>query len=547
MQTLTITSASLPWLTTLVALPAVVGLLVLLAAPLRVIGRWVALPVAIVELIIAIVAALNLDWTASGYQLAETYPWIKTLGISWALGVNQLSLVMILLATALVPLVMISGWKDDDGKRDAGRNSGTYMALILILEAFMVLIFAARDVGVFYISFEAMLIPLYFMIGRFGHGHERRRAAMKFLLYSLFGGLVMLGGVVALFAITGGGEGAFLVENLATLNLPYGWQLGIFITFFIAFAIKAPMVPLHTWLPDTAAAARPGTSALLVGVLDKIGTYGMIALCLPLFPQASAAAAPVIIIFALLSIIYGGLAAIGQRDLMRLVSFTSVSHFGFMVLGIYIGSHLALVGAMFYMVAHGVSIAAMFLISGYLTQRGGSREIAHYQGMQRVTPLIAGTWLVAGLASVALPGLSGFVPEYLVLMGTWSVKPAAAIVAVFGVVIAACYLLLPYKRIFTGPVPADTQRWHDLNGREKGVVGVLLAATAVLGIWAAPLVNALNPVAETSLQSLQAGAASVNAAAPANLGAQAPAVGEVQSAPTTPLPGADLNPEGSTK
>ncbi|MDO5722292.1 MAG: NADH-quinone oxidoreductase subunit M [Actinomycetaceae bacterium] len=533
MQTLTITATTtaasalaspvegnLPWLSILIGLPALVGILTLALAPLRVIGRWIALSAAGVELVLAIIAATTMNWNGNGAQLAETYPWIPRIGISWALGVTQLGMVMILLAAALVPLVLVAAWNEDNGRRDVGRNSGTYAALILVLEAFMVMIFAARDVAVFYIAFEAMLIPLYFMVGRYGQSTsaENHRAAIKFLLYSLFGGLVMLGGLIGIYVVSGGGETAFLVENLAGLEMASNVELAIFVTFFIAFAIKAPMVPVHTWLPDTAAVARPGTSALLVGVLDKIGTYGMLALCLPLFPHASAQAAPVIITFALISIIWGGLAAIGQRDVMRLVSFTSVSHFGFMVLGIYVGSHLALVGAMFYMVAHGVSIAAMFLISGFLAERGNSRTIADYQGMQRVTPLIAGTWLVAGLASVALPGLSGFVPEYLVLVGTWSALPAAALVAVLGVVIAACYLLLPYKRMFTGPVPKAvngraSEKVADLNWREKTVVAPLLLASAVLGIWSAPLVNALNPVAETALAQLNEGQAAVAAQA----------------------------------
>lgn len=505
MDILTITEGAMPWLTILIALPAIVGVLIVLAAPLRLIGRWIALTVAIIELLLGITAATTMDWSAANtYQLAETHSWIPRIGISWALGANQLSMAMILLALALVPLVLIAAWKEDIHTRDSGHSAGMYAGLILILQAFMVLIFAARDVALFYFAFEAMLIPLYFMIGRFGYG-KSQAAAIKFLLYSLAGGLIMLGGLIALYVVSDHSAGAFLIENLNGYSMSATAEIGIFITFFIAFAIKAPMVPVHTWLPDTAASARPGTSVLLVGVLDKIGTYGMIALCLPLFPNASKTAAPVIIVLAIISILYGGLAAIGQKDLMRLVSFTSVSHFGFMVLGIYIGSQIALVGAMFYMVAHGVSIAAMFLISGYLTDRGGSREIATYRGMQRVTPLIAGTWLVAGLASVALPGLSGFVPEYLVLVGTWSVNPTAALFAVLGVVLAALYLLIPYQRMFTGPIPADADNFRDMNAREKGVVAPLLIAMVVLGVWSAPLVQALNPIADSALANLDSG------------------------------------------
>lgn len=496
-----ITNSTIPVLSLLIALPALAGVLVLAIKPLRKAGRWIALAVSAVELGGVVFAAALVKWDAQGtYQLAETYQWIPQLGISWALGVTQLSMAMIMLAVVLVPLVLVAAWNEDTEVMVAGKYAG----LILLLEAFMVLIFAARDIAVFYFAFEAMLIPLYFMIGNFGRGNAKT-AAVKFLLYSLAGGLVMLGGVITLFVYSQRAAGAFLVENLAQVQLPVNVEMLVFVTFFIAFAIKAPMVPVHTWLPDTAAAARPGTSVLLVGVLDKIGTYGMIALCLPLFPHASVAAAPVIIGFALLSVIYGGLAAIGQRDVMRLVSFTSVSHFGFMVLGIYVGSAVALTGAMFYMVAHGVSIAAMFLISGFLVQRGKTQEIAAYRGMQRVTPVLAGTWLVAGLASVALPGLSGFVPEYLVLVGTFKVAPAAAVVAVFGVVLAALYLLMPYQRMFTGPVPANKDQFTDLNLREKTVVAPLLVAMVVLGIWAAPLVNALNPVSDHSLEFYQAG------------------------------------------
>lgn len=494
-----IINGAFPVLSILIALPALAGLLVLSVRPLQVAGRWIALAVSLVELGLILAATGMVDWTAkSTYQLAETYSWIPQLGISWALGVTQLSLVMIILAVALVPIVLVAAWNEDNDAANPAVDAGRYAALILILEAFMVLIFAARDVAVFYFAFEAMLIPLYFMIGRFGLGNCKP-AAIKFLLYSLAGGLVMLAGVITLYVYSGRAADAFLIEKLAEVELPFAAELGVFITFFIAFAIKAPMVPVHTWLPDTAAVARPGTSTLLVGVLDKIGTYGMIALILPLLPHASVDAAPVIIVLALISILYGGFAAIGQRDVMRLVSFTSVSHFGFMVLGIYVGSAIAMTGAMFYMVAHGVSIAAMFLISGYLTQRGGSRAIADYRGMQRVTPVLAGTWLVAGLASVALPGLSGFVPEYLVLMGTWKVNNAAAAVAVFGVVLAALYLLTPYQKMFTGPVPAKTDQYTDLNLREKATIAPLLVAMVVLGIWSAPLVSALNPVAETTV------------------------------------------------
>ena len=349
-----------------------------------------------------------------------------------------------------------------------------------------------------------MLIPLYFMIGRYGVGDEaaRHKAAMKFLLYSLFGGLIMLGGVLFIWALGSSTQSNtvafFRMDTLAALlpNLSASVQMVVFVSFMVAFAIKAPMVPVHTWLPDTAAVARPGTSVLLVGVLDKIGTFGMITMCLQLTPGASASAKWVMCVLAVISILWGGLSANGQNDIMRLVSYTSVSHFGFMVLGIFIGSEIALVGAMFYMVAHGVSIAAMFLLSGWLSKRGGTQDMRDYVGMQRVTPVLAGLWLMSGLASIALPGLSGFVPEYLVLMGTWTVSGPLALFAVLGVVIAAMYILMPYQRVFTGAPGKGKEDLADLGARERGVMTPLVVAMLVLGIWSAPLVSALTPVAQ---------------------------------------------------
>ena len=505
MQITEMVNAQVPWLTVLVVLPLLGSLALLLVPGLRRVGRPVALGVSLVELILACAAAVtSFNWGAAGsYQILESHSWIPQMGVSWALSVNALGLVMILLAVALVPLVILAGWNDDEDAQTAA----SYLSLVLMLETFMVLIFAAYDVVLFYLAFEGMLVPLFLMIGRYGVGDEaaRRAAAMKFLLFSLAGGLVMLGGLVAVWAMAGRrGETLFRLDTLAsaTPNLPLGVQIGIFLTFFVAFAIKAPMVPVHTWLPDTAAVARPGTSVLLVGVLDKIGTFGMIALCLRLFPAAAAASHTWICALAVFSILWGGLAAIGQNDIMRFVSYTSVSHFGFMVLGIFVGSSVAMTGAMFYMVAHGVSIAAMFLLSGWLSSRGGTQDMREYSGMQRVTPVLAGLWLVSGLASVALPGLSGFVPEYLVLMGTWKASVPLALFAVLGVVIAALYMLMPYQRVFTGGPRKGKDALADLDSREKTVMVPLVAAMLILGIWAAPLTAALTPIADEGAQML---------------------------------------------
>lgn len=491
-------AGSLPWLSILVAVPALVALALWVIKPLRQAGKHIALAASLLILLVTIVATCS-DFTVAskGTQMYETHQWIPAIGLTWSLGVTGLSLVMIILAVALVPLVLLAAWKEDE---DPQRAAG-YAGLILLLEAFMVLIFAARDVLLFYIAFEGMIIPLYFLIGRYG-GENRRHAAIKFVLYSLAGGLVMLFGVVGVYLHSTMGPDAYSLERLLGEDgfAPGGAQMWMLLTFLFAFAIKAPLVPFHTWLPTTAQAARPGTSVLLVGVLDKVGTFGMVVYCWALFPVASKQVAPILITLAVISVIYGALAALWQKDLLRLVSFTSISHFGFIIMGLYIGSVTAIEGALLYMLAHGVSIAAMFLISGWLTQRGGTQEICAYGGMQRVTPLLAGTFLVSGLASVALPGLSGFVPEYYILLGTFQVNALPAVLCLAGVVLSAVYLLLPYQRLFTGPVNKDKEHLKDLDMREKVVVAPLLVAMLVLGFYPGPVMETLKNDAVTTAQ-----------------------------------------------
>lgn len=520
--------ADLPWLTILIAVPAVAAALVWLVPPLRKIARPFALVVSLVVLIGALVMTAGFDvGNAATYQFTETHSWITEIGASWALGINGLGLVLVLLAVVLVPIVILASWHEvelpegmnaadpDAAETQAAvpvagatatatrqaadvltyRRAG-YMALLLLLEAMMIAVFSARDLFLFYLLFEAILLPIYFMIGSYG-GPGRRAAAVKFLLYGLAGGLVMLAGVVGVAVRTGGGDGSMLLENLHGVAADDPTvAMWLFISFFIAFAIKAPMVPVHTWLPDAAAEGPAGTSTLLVGVLDKIGTYGMIAICLPLFPAAAQAAAPVVIVLAIIAIIYGGIVAIGQHDLMRMIAFASVSHFGFMVLGVFVGTQTAMVGAMLYMVAHGITIAAIFLISGFLTRRGGTADMRTYSGMQRVTPIIAGTWLVAGLATLSLPGLSGFVPEYLVFLGSFEAHWAYGVFSVIGVVLAALYILLAYKRIFTGPVEPARSTLTDAGGRERVAIAAVMVLVLFLGLYPAPVLDVLSGTAD---------------------------------------------------
>ncbi len=467
-----------PFLTLLIVVP-VIGAVMLWALPasLRTRTREIALGVVGIEAVLFLVMALQFDKSQAGtFQFDETHAWIPQIGASWALGVNGIGLMMVGLAVLLVPLVIVASWRED--KDPATRTH--YLALILLSQAFMVGIFAARDVFLFYVLFEAMLIPLYILIGKFG-GVQRRYAAVKFLIFSLVGGLIMLVAVVALYFVGPGGEQAFLTDNLTGLELPVGTERMLFLGFFLAFAIKAPLVPVHTWLPTVAENARAGTTALLVAVLDKIGTFGMLTLCLVLFPNASRWAAPVIIVFAVISVIYGALLAIGQENMLRLIAFTSVSHFGVMILGIFAFAQTSIEGAAFYMFNHGLSTAALFLLAGFLISRRGTAQISDYGGLQKVIPVFAGTFLIAGLSALSLPGLSPFVSEIMVFIGAYPVATVAVIIAVPSVILSALYILLMYKRVFTGPTREGLGGTRELTLRERIVTWPLVVLMLLLG------------------------------------------------------------------
>lgn len=509
-----IATTDVPWLTLLIVWP-LVGALVLWLLPRgsRAAGadaegtittgprrytRQIALGVSLVEVALGVGALLAFDTGAArAHQLSETHAWISQLGVSYAVGVDGVGLALVLLSVVLVPVVILAAWREQGSGALPTERLRHYLALVLVLTAFMVAVFAARDVFLFYVLFEAMLIPVYFMIGAFG-GPRRRYAAVKFLLFSLAGGLIMLAGVIALYLQGPGGPQGFLTDNLVGLDLPVGTERWLFLAFFLAFAIKAPMFPVHTWLPDAAEQAPAGTSTLLVGVLDKVGTFGMLTLCLPLFPEASRWAAPVIIALAVVSILYGALLAIGQQDLFRLVAYTSVSHFGFIVLGIFAFTSTSIAGSSFYMVNHGLSTGALFLLVGFLAARRGSARIEDFGGLQKVTPVLAGVFLVTGLSALSLPGLSTFVSEFLVLVGSFGTNRAAAVVAALGVVLAAVYVLWTYQRLFTGPVRGDLAGTRDIGGRERWVVGPLIAIMLVLGFYPAPALRLVDePAAQT--------------------------------------------------
>ncbi|ROO90294.1 NADH dehydrogenase subunit M [Actinocorallia herbida] len=522
-------------LSALIALPALGALIVaLLPKGKEELAKQVGLGVALLVLVFGVTLATGWDTSSTErFQFAQEYWWIRDFGVHWAVGLDGMALVLVLLSLILVPLVMLASWTAADryggafedvaaaraeqaaadeaagktGKSPFGvvgtRSAKTYFVLILLMESMMIGVFAATDVFLFYVFFEAILIPVYFLVGLFG-GPQRSYAAVKFLLYSLFGGLLMLVAVIGLYVAAD--KNTFLIEQLSGVDLDPGTAKWLFLGFFIAFAIKAPMFPVHTWLPDTAAQAPAGALVLIVGVLDKIGTYGMIRFCLELFPGAAKWATPVVIVFAVISIVYGAVLAIGQVDLKRLIAYTSISHFGFIVLGIFAMTSMAQSGAILYMVNHGFSTGALFLAAGYLIVRRGSARIDAYGGVQKVAPLLAGTFLIAGLSALSLPGLSTFVSEFMVLVGTFTRYQVAAIIATSGIVLAALYVLWAYQRIAGGPTAEAISRkgaFPDLSRRELAAIGPILAVIILLGFFPGPIVNVINPTVDHTLSVVQ--------------------------------------------
>jgi NADH-quinone oxidoreductase subunit M len=334
---------------------------------------------------------------------------------------------------------------------------------------------------------------------------------VKFLLYNLAGGLIMLAAVVGLFVVTADdlGAGTFSLTEIVQaradgeLSMATQTERLLFLGFFFAFAVKAPLWPLHTWLPNAMGESTAPVAVLITAVVDKVGTFAMLRFCLQLFPEASQWATPVILVLAVISILYGALLALGQRDIKRLVAYASISHFGFIVLGIFAMTSQGQSGATLYMVNHGISTAALMLVAGFLISRRGSRLIADYGGVQKVAPVLAGTFLVGGLATLALPGLSTFVSEFLVLVGTFARYPVIGIVATLGIVLAALYVLVLYQRTMTGPVPEEVRAMPDLKARELLVVTPLIALLILSGVYPGPVADIVSPAVRHTLSDVE--------------------------------------------
>ena len=514
---------SFPWLTVIGAIPLVGALIIALIpgaaddndkvtqAARDLLVKRVALLVSLITLGFTVAMAVKFSPSGPTFQFVQVYQWIPEFGVHYAVGVDGIALVLIGMTAVLMPVVILASWHDADpgghGESAPGpkRSVKTYFALMLVLETMVVGVFAATDVFLFYVFFEAMLIPMYFMIGSFGVG-QRQYAAVKFLLYSLLGGLLMLVAVIALYVYStrGGHQGTFLLGPLTHLVLSPDTQRWLFLGFFIAFAIKAPLWPFHTWLPDAATSAQPGAAVLLVGVLDKVGTFGMIRYCLQLFPAASHYFVPLIVTLAVVGVLYGAVVAIGQADIKRLIAYTSVSHMGLIALGIFVLTSQGQAGATLYMVNHGFATGALFLVAGFMIVRRRSQRIADYGGVQKVAPVLAGLFLVAGLAGLSLPGLSTFVSEFLVLVGTFTRYRAAAVAATIGIILAAIYILWLYQRTMTGPVRPGVEKMPDLKARELWAIGPLIALIIVFGVFPQPLLNIINPAVRHTLVQVHA-------------------------------------------
>ena len=479
-----------PWLTTLIAVPLLgAALTALVPRGLELAAKRLALFIAVITAIIALVAAVAFVGEGQPEQFVEQYEWVGSLGVFYAVGANGISLSLIVLTAVVTPIVLLAMWREAEAER---RNPKPFFALVLLLEAMIIGTFAAQDVLLFYVLFEAMLVPMYFLIGLYG-GPQRRYAAVKFLLYNLLGGLIMLAAVIGLYVQSiNAGQPSFLLADLVALDVPVDIQRWLFLGFMFAFAIKAPLWPFHTWLPDAAAESTPANAAYLSGVMDKVGTFGMIALVLPLFPDATRELAPVVVVLAVISIIYGALLAVGQTDMKRLIAYTSISHFGFIVLGIFALTSQGVAGSTLYMVNHGLSTVALFVIVGFLIVRRGSRLVADYGGVAQPAPILAGSLLFAGLSGLALPGLATFVSEFLVLVGTYSRYRAAGVVATVGIILAALYILLFYQRTMTGPAREATRDFPDLRRREILVVAPLVALLLAVGFFPKPLLDVID-------------------------------------------------------
>ena len=482
------------WLSLVTFLP-VVGVVVLLAG--RRLSDDGARAAALVASLATFVASLGLladfDASADGYQLVERATWFRSPNVQYLLGVDGVSLFLVLLTTFLVPVAILASWRVADRVR-------LYLAAILALETATIGAFLALDLLLFFLFFEALLFPMYLLIGIWGYG-RRVYAAVKFFLFTMFGSAFLLVAILVLYRASGAlPDGAtFDVRALADLELPTTTARWLFAAFFVAFAVKVPLFPLHTWLPDAHTEAPTAGSVLLAAVLLKLGAYGLVRFNLGLFPEASRTFATAIGVLAVIGIVYGAVVAIAQTDLKRLIAYSSVSHLGFVVIGIFAFTPEGMAGGILQMVNHGLSTGALFLLVGMVYERTHTRELGELGGTATTMPLLSAAFLFTALSSLGLPGLNNFVGEFLVITGTFASNRILGALAATGVVLGAIYLLWAYQRLAQGTVPAAHAAHPDLSRRERAVLAPVLALMLVFGVAPRLLLDRIQPTADRVL------------------------------------------------
>jgi len=487
-----------PLLTAIVAFP-LAGMLAVLFLPRSRPGavKLAANVITGLEFLLTLGLVAGFDPAAAGMQFVERADWIPAFHAQYYVGIDGISLLLILLASLLTFVATLSSW------RAVGERVKEYYAFMLLLEVGMIGVFISLDLVLFYVFWEVMLVPMYFLIGIWG-GARKLYAAIKFFLYTLFGSVVMLVGILLLYSHHHTFDLTAMIASGSPL--PGALQTWAFLAFFLGFAIKVPMFPFHTWLPDAHVEAPTAGSVLLAGVLLKMGTYGFVRFSLPLLPDASRKFVPLLVALALIAIVYGALVSLMQKDMKRLVAYSSVSHMGFVMLGLFTFSPLAVKGAVLQMINHGLSTGALFLVVGVLYERRHTRQISEFGGLSARMPLYAAVFLIMTMSSIGLPGLNGFIGEFMILMGAWTVNWVWAAVAATGIVLGAGYMLWLYQRVMFGRLenPAN-QSLKDLSPRELATFLPLIVLVFWIGVFPKPFLRVLDKPVERILQIVQPG------------------------------------------
>src|SRR5687768_14423626 len=437
---------------------------------------------------------------APAFQFVERYPWIPTFGIEYYVGIDGLSLMLLILTGFLTPIALLSSWHSVDKKIKE------FSIFMLLLEASMIGVFCALDIFLFYVFWDFVLIPMYFLIGIWGYD-QRIYAAIKFILYTMAGSVLMLVAIIGLSwlhqSVTG--QYSFDLLRLYELTIPEGTQRWFFLAFTLAFIIKVPLFPFHTWLPDAHVQAPTAGSVILAGVMLKMGGYGLIRFAFPLFPEAALYFAPLLATLSVIAIVYGALVAMVQPDMKKLVAYSSVSHMGFVVLGIAAANMQGLQGASYQMLAHGVSTGALFCIVGMLSDRRHTRLISEYGGLKSVMPRFTAVTLIITLSSIGLPGMNGFIGEFLIMLGAFKWDPKFVVFAALGVILSAVYMLWMFQRVFYGKVTNDHNKGlPDLSFREWAILGPLTAAAIGMGVAPNVFLKPMEPAIQRIVDRVQA-------------------------------------------